>query len=231
LSVVTGGLSDKVYDEVKRKAEDSNKWGGKSSSKNHHIDIIRRFDKLDRQSNQDSFRTLGSEVTGKDVTMAASAVASELIESIIYENNEEDDEDKNKKILPKDIIKNKTFISKTLSSSKVVKMQKEATKIYKSTLHSVYSEAQKVLKNTHSIEDLEKITKKKVPEAEEIKKLSPEEKAKAEKILIDGIRKSTKDFYIKNLKDHVDGVIKAGIPEESQYVKDYKETIQKIQAL
>lgn len=238
LSVVTGGLSDKVYGHVKDSAITANKWAGKEQTSttstrvnNIYRDIKNINSKDDSSSDKTSLSNVASNVTSgvKDV---AASVASELIESLIYENNDDKDKEESKKIKPKDILKNKTFIKQTLSlSPKSADMKKAASKIYKSTLQNVFSEVEKVLKHTNTIDDLVKISKKNVPEADQIRKLPPEEKKKAEKMLIDGIRKSMKDFYIKNLTDHLNGVITAGIPESSPYVKDYRETIQKIKSL
>lgn len=237
LSVVTGGLSDNLFDQVKEKAVNAGRWAGKEGrtssieDKIHRNDFIRFMDKdKDRYNDDSRYKDTSSEtsasVSGKDIGKAAAAVASELIEARIFEKIE-----KKRGITSKEILANKTFISQAINLSDLASVQKRAIEIYRKTLTRVISEAQKILKNTHTIEDLEKISKKSLPETDKIKNLPPEEKKKAEKTLIDGIRKSMKDFYIKNLSDHVSEVVKSGIPEDSQYVKDYKSAIQKIQTL
>jgi hypothetical protein len=146
--------------------------------------------------------------------------------------NEDDERVSSKKpITPKTILTNKKFLSRSFESPKLNKMQQDATAIYKDTLRQIYSQAEELLKKAKSIEDLEKISKKKIPDLEKIKKLQGEERVNAENILLNGVRKSMKEFYIKNLTQQIETVLKAGIPEESQFVQDYRSTIQKIKAL
>lgn len=145
-------------------------------------------------------------------------------ESILREVSEEE--------AAKKILSNKKFLRKALSGSRDFQaMQDAASKIYKNSLKNVYAQAVQILKDSRTIEDLERITGKKIPEAEKIKQLQGEEKEAAEKMLINATRKSMKDFYIKNLQSQVDSVLSAGIPEESPYVSDFREVIQKIKSL
>lgn len=134
-------------------------------------------------------------------------------------------------ITPEKIIKSKLFLTKVAEAPRLREMQKVAIATYKETLTKIYKQAEELLKNAKTIEDLEKISKKPIKDIDKVKSLQGEERAKAEKMLIDGVRKSMKEFYIKNLTDQVDGVVRAGIPENSQYVKDFREVIQKIKAL
>lgn len=235
-SALTGGVSDDVYNGAVNAAKKADNWamtddsgGGGSSRKSRH----RREEDEDESDDLRKKMLRGEDpsksqpkVSPKDVAMSLGGMG----EGRLFEKKGNDEGGK-KKITPKTILTNKKFIKKVLSSPQTLKMQKSATDTYRKTLKSVYDHAENIMKKVKTVEDLEKIAKKKVSEAEQIKKLPPEEKVKAEKMLIDGIRKSTKDFYIKNLKDHVESVVKAGIPEESQYVKDYKAVIQKIQSL
>lgn len=147
-------------------------------------------------------------------------------ETYIREARDEKSEDLTKKIMT-----NKSFLEKALASPKSMQMQAAATKIYRKSLQRIHAQAENALKKTRTIDDVEKAAKKKIPEAEKIRKLPPEERQKAEKMLVDGIRKAMKEFYVKNLTDHVESVVKAGVPEEAQFVKDYRETIQKIKAM
>lgn len=133
--------------------------------------------------------------------------------------------------LTKKIMTSKQFLDRALSSPRAVEMQAAATNIYRKSLRDVFNQAENAIKKTRTIDDIEKSAKKKLPEAEKIRKLPPEERQRAEKTLVDGIRKGMKEFYIKNLTDHVEGVVRAGIPEDAQFVKDYRETIQKIKAM
>ena len=231
-SALTGGISDDVYDGAVTAAKKADNW---SSSDNTNAAPSRksRHRRDDDEDESDELRKKmlrGGDTSRPQKEVSPSDVATSLGgmgEGRLFEAKEGG----KKKITPKTILTNKKFMKKVLSSPQTLKMQATATATYTKTLKSIYDHAENVMKKVKTIEDLEKIAKKKVPEADQIKKLPPEEKAKAEKMLIDGIRKSTKDFYIKNLKDHVDGVVKAGIPEESQYVKDYRAVIQKIQSL
>lgn len=235
LSAITGGVSDNIYDGAVSAAKGADNWAmtddsgssGGSSRKSRH----RREEDEDESDELRKKMLRGGDtsssqprVSPKDVEMSLGGMG----EGRLAEANKGGGK---KKITPKTILTNKKFIKKALSSPQALKMQKTATDTYRKTLKTVYDHAENVMKKVKTVEDLEKIAKKKVSEAEQIKKLPPEEKVKAEKMLIDGIRKSTKNFYIKNLKDHVEGVVKAGIPEESQYVKDYRAVIQKIQSL
>lgn len=134
-------------------------------------------------------------------------------------------------ITPDKIIKSKMFMDAALESPKLAKMQKVATQIYRESLQKIYDQAEFVMKKAKTVEDIEKLLKKKIPDLEKIKKLQGEEKAKSEQLLLEGVRKSMKDFYIKSLTEQMQTVLKTGIPENSQYVKDFKDTIQKIKAL
>ena len=141
-----------------------------------------------------------------------------------------------KDITPEKILRSKKFIKKALDTPKTKEMQQKATEIYRKTLSGVYSQAETLFKKTKTVEDIEKALKGKLKgdmqkKIDEVKKLPPDEKAKAEEMLVKGVKKAMKEFYIKNLTDHVEGVVKAGIPEEAQFVKDYRAVIQKIKAL
>lgn len=143
-----------------------------------------------------------------------------------------------KKTRPKlaDLLSNRKFLNRVLSSPQAVEMQRDAQKIYKKTLNDVLDQAEDVMKKTNSIEDIERHVGSKLKgdtkkQAEEIKKLPPAEKTKAEEMLVSGVKKAMKDFYVQNLADHYKSVVAAGIPESSPYVNDYKSTIQKIQMM
>ena len=211
LSGLSGGASDDIYEEIKEKAIEAGRWSLGEEEK----DRQRRL----RQKKQK--RKYGRRI-GKidpDVFFRESQL------------NEKEDEQDKKDITPEKVIKSKLFLSKTLEAPQIKELQKIATETYRTSLKEIYKQAQDVLKNSSSIEDLEKAAKKKIPEAENLKKLQGEERVKAEKILIDGVRKAMKEFYVKNLTDQVESVVSAGIPEGSQYVKEFRSVIQKIKAL
>lgn len=139
----------------------------------------------------------------------------------------------NEKYDSEKLLSNKKFLNAVLGSRSAREAQTNARELYRRTLSEVIKEAEKVLKNTKNVEDVKKALagKKQIPEIDKISALPAYERQAAEKKLIDGIRKSMKEFYIKNLKDHISTVVKAGIPEESPYIKDYKTTMQKIQSM
>lgn len=204
LSVVTGGLSDELIDNIKTKAEKAGRWavGGEHGS----------FKGFTKGGNDPKDRFKGE---------------SQL---------REDDGEKKSSLTLVDVLEDKKFLNKVMSSPKVQQMRVEATEIYKGTLEEVFSKAENLMKKTKTIEDVEKALKGKLKgdmqmKIDKIKMLPPEEKKKAEEMLISGLKKATKEFYTKNLADHVKKVMDAGIPESSQYVKDYKTTIQKIESL
>lgn len=192
LSVVSGGLSDEVYDSIKSKAKAAGRWAlGNTPNKS-------KSDKKIDQKSEGRLRE--AEELKADIT-------------------------------PKKILTSKKLISAAAESPKAKQMARAATEIYRKSLQDVYSEAENVLKKMKSVDDVEKASKKKIPEADAIRKLPPEERQAAEAALVGGLRKTMKEFYVKNLTDHVEGVIAAGVPESAQFVKDYRDTIQKIKAL
>lgn len=129
------------------------------------------------------------------------------------------------------VLTDREFLMQATNSPTFREMQSSAVDLYRGTLKNIYKQAEDVLKKAKTIDDIQKISKKPIPEADKIKKLPPEEKAKAEKLLINGVRKAMKDYYVKSLEQQVDSVVRAGIPEEAQYVKDFRTLIQKIKAL
>lgn len=140
-------------------------------------------------------------------------------------------EDAGNKITPEKILKSNLYLSKVSESPKLKEMQKVAQETYRETLKKIYSQAEDLLKNASSVEDFERLAKKPVKDIDKVKSLKGEERAKAEKLLIQEVRKSMKEFYVKNLKEQVDSVVRAGIPENCDYVKDFRATIKKIESL
>jgi hypothetical protein len=111
------------------------------------------------------------------------------------------------RITPEKILKSKVFLSKISESPKLKEMQKVAQRTYRETLQKIYKQAEDVLKNAKTIEDIEKIAKKPIKDIEKLKGLQGQERDKAEKLLITGIRKSMKEYYVKKLKEQVDSVV------------------------
>jgi len=176
-----------------------------------------------------------------DTTPRKSAGKSGKKPSDFFESHQElteDDDQKKKdakgsenKASIKKIVTDKEAMQKIFDNPYTKKMQTAAKKLYQNTLKEVYAEAKKVLKDVNTLEDIEKLSKKKIPQLEELKKLPPAEKSAAEKSMITSIRKSMKAYYVKNLEGQVKSVKDAGIPDNSQYVQDYNLVIAKIKAL
>jgi len=139
----------------------------------------------------------------------------------------------------KDVIVNKKILSKVLSVEPAKEMQERAQEIYKSTLKQVLEDAQEILEKTKTVDDIEKFLKKskkpieqKTKEAiETIKKTTGQERQNSEMTLIDNLQKSFKEYYVTNLKNHLKGVIDAGIPKNHPYVQDYESVISKINSM
>jgi len=184
-------------------------------------------------STKDKLTRLGRWAVGSsgDAPSSSRSSGKRRDPSSVFGESQLHEEDKGAVFNSEKLLKNKKFLAKALNNPETQQMQKAATQIYRETLQKVYAEAEGVLKKATTAEDLQKMMKKKIPELEKMKKMPPEEKKKAEAQLIDGVKKSMKKFYVKNLKDQVQRVLDAGIPAESQYVKDYKSMIQKIEAL
>lgn len=140
-------------------------------------------------------------------------------------------EDAEKKITPEKILKSNVYLKKVSESPRLKEIQKVAQQTYRETLKKIYEQAEELLKKANTIEDFERLAKKPVKDIDKVKALKGDERAKAEKILMDGVRKSMKEFYVKKLNEQVSSVIRAGIPENCDYVKDFRATIKKIEAL
>lgn len=206
-SAASGGISDDLYDGLKDKLERLGRW---------------------------SLGDDGSSRSSKRSAKSKRGPRNFFGESFLVE--EDGEKKKGKVYSPKDLLKSKKMLKAVADSPKAKQMADDATKVYRKSLADVLKQAEDVLRKAKTVEDLEKIAGGKAKgdfktKVAEIKKLPPQEKAKAEKLLIDGSRKASKDFYVKSLTSQVDAVLKAGIPEEAQYVKDYRDTIAKIKAL
>jgi hypothetical protein len=212
LSAASGGLSDKIYDSAKEKAVAAGRW----------------------MLGDDDSSSSRSSSKKKSSPKAAASIFDSIGEGQI--NEEEGDEKKGSEVTPQKILRNKKFIAKAAESPKAKEMQAKATEIYRKTLSEVFKQAEGLLKKARTVEDIEKLVGKKMKpdmkkKLDEIKNLPPQEKVKAEKMLIDGSKKAMKDFYVKNLTQEVDAVLKAGIPEDAQFVKDYRTVISKVKSL
>jgi hypothetical protein len=109
-------------------------------------------------------------------------------------------------------------------------LKRESTKIYKKTLENAFSEAFSVI-TAKKVEDIEKIIGKKLPEFDKIRDLPFAERMKEEQNLLSKMKESMKKLYIQPLLDRVKEARSSGISEQSPYIADHLDTIQKIQRL
>ena len=150
------------------------------------------------------------------------------MESILREAGE--DKQKNKKQKLADIVTNEKLVKKALNSPKAQRMQKEAQAAMQNTLQQVFERAQAVV-TSKSLEELQKKIGKPLKGLDKLKQAKPEERASAEKQLLDSLRKSMKEFYAKSLEGQVKDAVEAGIPKDSGFVTAYSEVIRKIRSL
>ena len=130
-----------------------------------------------------------------------------------------------------DVVASKKAVEKLLSiSPAAAEMSRNAQEIYKKTLNDAYEQALSIL-SAKSVEEIEKIVGKKLKGTEKLRDIDPKEKEAGERQLLITVKKSIKELYTKRLQKEISDVVSAGIPEESQFVKDYLETIKKIQSI
>lgn len=122
------------------------------------------------------------------------------------------------------------LVKKAVTSPKVQAMRKDASQIVRGSLDLAYKQAQ-ALATAKTVKDLEAKLGKKLPGSEKIDKAVGSERVRAEQTLMQQFKKMGVEFYAKNLEAQVNQAIKGGVPKDSQYVRDYVETIKKIRAL
>jgi len=230
LSVVTGGASDSLWDDFK--------------NSNVLDDIDKKLRSQDKDDDEDDKRARRRR--SKDRRRAkrtASNKKDKQDESQLYEDDENSSQ--NEKEDKRAVLKDPRFLKAALDNPQVEKMKSAAIATYREFLQKTYSSAKAAIEKTSSFEKLEKLTGKEIETAGtrrggsiiaerallEIRLLSEEESKASEEALIKGARGAVKKFYIDELTKIVDSVLKTGIPEESQFVKDYRSTIEKIKAL
>jgi hypothetical protein len=201
MSTVSGGFSDKVVDNLVAAAKKTDRF------------------------------VIGDDNPGGPRTSGGNEPKDRWNESQLREDGGEEGDKKGKKLTLKDILTNKKVVQKIAASPKAQELAKAATKVYRTTLQQVTQDAENVLKKSKTVEDVQKMTKKRIPEVDKLSKLNPEEKKKAEDFLLSNIRKSMKEYYVKNLEGQVKKVRDAGVPEDAQYVKDYQAVISKIKSM
>lgn len=167
---------------------------------------------------------------------------SKTNESVIIERKS-----KSKRTI-EDVIFSKAVIKAAVNSEYAKNMKKEAREIYKGkdgTLAKIEQRAD-AISAAKSYDDLLKFlqnldvdvteAKKKIEEAK--KKMEEAKKQQKDKTEIEKIEKkifadaktSMKRFYSKNLKKHISDAVNAGIPENTEFVKDYYNLIRKIES-
>jgi hypothetical protein len=207
VSTVTGGRLDGALEKIASKLEDAEEAIDNSGKKDASAEDIKKGLK------GDSYYRVGRRLIERD----------------------EDSGDTKKKSQPDAYAKalqSKKFQQLLHDDPEVSALREKVTKIYQGTLEEIYGKAVTVMKKAKTLEDVQKaMGGKKIPEYEKIKKLQGEEREKAEETLLKGVRDALKKFYIENLQKTVDEVKSAGIPDESPFIKDYKDTIAKIKAL
>jgi hypothetical protein len=121
-------------------------------------------------------------------------------------------------------------VKQAVASNPVVqRMKKDAQAAVREPLEQIYDVAKRV-HSANSITALEGILKKKLG-ADKLNKLKGAEKTSIEKTLIDGAKKSTKDFFVKGINGLIKNAISAGVPENHPYIADHKNAVQKISVL
>ena len=134
------------------------------------------------------------------------------------------------------IIKNKKFIRKSLDTDQVRKMTAVATKLHNRTMKEILERATHIVRGVKDLPSLMKALGKDAPadlkkKVTELDKLPADQKTKGVEELLSGVRKITKEYYVKTLESLAETVVSAGVPKEAQYVKDCIALAQKIKSL
>lgn len=146
-------------------------------------------------------------------------------ESIVRENKGDGPEDKLVKL-----VQHKKVKDVLAKSQKTQEMSRLGQQLTRNTLKRVFEQAQGVL-SAKSIDDVIKATGANVKGVEELKKVPEQERQKAEQVILAGVKKSMKEFYVKSLEAQLKQALDAGTPSEHPFVNDYRNVIQKIKAL
>jgi hypothetical protein len=200
----------KVFAKFSRKVRQSN--GGKKSKGRHgdgNIGIWGYYD--------------GSATTGGHY---GDGVSDSYNEGVIREKGGEKPQQKTLE----DYLTNPKLLQKLEQSDIVQNLRKETMTIVRGTLERIFKQAQAIA-SAKSIQDLQHKTGKQIKGIEKLAQVPSNERRKAEQAILSNLKKSMKSFYVKNLEDQVQQVIKAGISDSSTFVQDYYKVISKIKAL
>lgn len=146
-------------------------------------------------------------------------------ESTLREENEQSESNPLEKL-----VSNKKVKQMLANSNIVQKMSGVGQALVRNTLKDVHAQASGVL-GAKSLQDLQQKIGKKIPGTDELSKIPEQERVKAEQLLLSTVKKSMREFYVKNLEAQVKSAIDAGVPQEHPYVKDYLGVLSKIKAL
>lgn len=150
------------------------------------------------------------------------------VESVIREKNDKGKGDKVDKLVA--LMKHDKVKEVLANSPKVKQMSKVGQELVQGTLRSVFEQARTVL-GAKSLQDLQQKLGKRLPGMDELAQVPQQERRAAEQQLLAGVKKSMKEFYIKQLEAQVKTAIDAGVPQNHPYVKDYTGVINKIREL
>lgn len=129
-----------------------------------------------------------------------------------------------------EVLTSKKVLAKALGSPRAQRIAATSRDTIRSTLKGAYDKASTVMK-ANSLQDIQKMVGRQLKGADALQKVDQNERAKAEQQLLIGVKKSCKELYAKELEAHVNDAIKAGVPEDSPVIDDYRSTIRKIRAL
>lgn len=118
-------------------------------------------------------------------------------------------------------------VKNAMGSSSAMAMRAEAQRTVQATLRSVLDQATKIIR-AKSISALSGF-----PDdvEQQFNQLPASERTAIEKQALDASKASAREFFSKNLQGQLDAALKAGVPESSSYVRDYRATIEKIKDL
>ena len=215
VSVLTGGKLDGWIDRLRSKIpgtkhRDSVKSHGNRSSDYSGFGPYKKGDKTHLPSGGPSF-------------------GADYYEGVVREDVSEGEADagleKVVKLLTSDKLKAR------LEKSPIVKrMQRSGQAVVRNTLEQVFKQAQGVM-TANSLHDLQNKTGSKLKDLDKLAQVPAGERQKAEQTILSGVKKSMKEFYVKNLEAQVKAAVDAGVPQDSPYVQDYMKVISKIKGL
>lgn len=122
------------------------------------------------------------------------------------------------------------FISKLRESDVVKGMAQEAQAAVRGALSQVYKEAKAVM-GAKTLQELAQRSGKQLNGLDKLQQVPQAERQKVEAQLLGTLRQTMKNFYTKSLESQVEAALKAGVPDSSPYVRDYKNVVAKIKAL